>query len=146
MIRKKSDNKRDFLILIAITTLVLLQPQISIASSCNVVETSNIHFKKGEKCWRYEGTKNQFVGKFGGRQKITVTMFGLAAYATEGGGIEKRWEPRSPSVSGPNGFFEMDSAGTGKLVFMTQSPGKYTFDFGPCAMWGGYGETEICAY
>jgi hypothetical protein len=47
------------------------------------------------------------------------------------------------SVSGPGGFFA--NGENGELDAILPRAGAYTFEIGPCAVWGNPGMIEICA-
>lgn len=117
------------------------------ASGCMQVRDTEIKFKRGKTCWEYSGNNTRYSGNFARGQSVTATMYGLAGFMSDKNTVEKKWEARDPSVSGPDQFFKSSEADDepGTMKFVVPRTGRYVFEFSPCAMWGYYGEVKICA-
>jgi hypothetical protein len=124
-----------------------LAPQAAVASSCIKPVTQRIVFGKGAPCWTYSGKATHFVGRFSAGQKLAVKMSGeLLSYNEKTKVNEKTWEPRLPSVDGPQDFFaEGDfDKNDGTLELTVPHDGVYRFGFYPCVMWHNTGKVQIC--
>ena len=114
----------------------------AISSSCVNPKTVQIKFAKGANCWTYSGTATHVSGRFAKGQKVLATSTGIALF----GDGERDWKTttqRDVSISGPGDFFaDVDDSG-GEPVTLPRT-GDYTFDFSPCAMWGGLGTFVVC--
>ena len=114
------------------------------ASGCNHVITRPIRMTAGSSCWSFTGIGTTFVGTFRAGQRIAARASGQFSTETASGQIEKSWGHWNLSVSGPGGFLA-DSTNGGPLVTTLPASGRYSFDIGPCAVWGAPGKVEVCA-
>jgi hypothetical protein len=129
-----------------ITTFAMLAfaPSAAWSSACNEEVVVQIHFAPGALCWNYRGNATTFTGNFARGQNVEVQMSGEAeSFDPQTNKVVTSWQPRSPSVSGPNKFFA-EAAMNGALSFHTPASGTYRIGFSPCAMWGGQGQVSIC--
>jgi hypothetical protein len=133
-------------VLLAAVALSFAQ-QAAAASSCIKPVTRKIVFTKGVPCWTYSGRATHFSGRFSAGQKLAIKMSGeLLSYDESTKTNEKKWEPRVPSVEGPQDFFaEGDSdKDDGTLELTVPQDGVYRFGFYPCVMWHNMGKVQIC--
>jgi hypothetical protein len=125
-----------------------LMPLSAQASSCVKPVTQKIVFGKGAACWTYSGKATHFSGRFSAGQKLTVKMSGeLLEFNEQTKVMETKWEPRIPSVDGPQDFnVEGDfDKNDGTLELTVPHNGVYRFSFYPCVMWHNAGKVQICA-
>jgi hypothetical protein len=119
-----------------------LVPPASFASSCNREIVVPIRFQQGTVCWQHVGVGTTFTGQFGARQHVTAAAIGQFYNADD----KRTWVTTGTwqiSVSGPGGFFA--NGENGQLDTILPRSGEYSFEIGPCAVWGSQGMIEICA-
>jgi hypothetical protein len=111
-------------------------------AGCNRPIVVPIHFQQGAFCWQHSGIGTTFTGDFGARQRVTVAAHGQF----ENSDGTRTWVTTGPwqiSISGPGGFFT--GSENGQIEAILPASGPYTFEIGPCAVWGNQGMIEICA-
>lgn len=96
----------------------------------------------GATCWTFNGKGTRFVGSFQKGQVIRARANGEAFY-DEGRRTRRTWEPWTLTAIGPKGFVE--SSENDALTITLPSSGRYSFNVGPCSIWGNRGRIEICA-
>jgi hypothetical protein len=111
-------------------------------AGCNRPIVVPIHFQQGSFCWQHSGIGTTFTGDFGARQHVSASAHGQF-FESDGTRTSVTTGPWQISVSGPGGFFA--SGENGQLEAVLPASGPYTFEIGPCAVWGGQGMIEICA-
>jgi hypothetical protein len=123
--------------------VLCLAPALTWASGCEHDIVVPIRFQSGAVCWQHVGAGTTFTGQFGAHQHVTAAAIGQFYNADS----THEWVTTGPwqlSVSGPNGFFA--SAGNNNTVdTVLPQAGQYSFQVGPCAVWGSQGMIEICA-
>jgi len=120
-------------------------PGTARASACNEETVVEIHMATGDRCWAYSGDATTFTGKFARGQTVEVRMSGEAwDYDPATKKDVKSWQPRTPSVLGPDAFSADADPDSNILDFRTPADGVYRIGFSPCAMWGGEGDVRIC--
>jgi hypothetical protein len=110
-------------------------------AGCNRPIEVPIRFQPGAVCWQHVGAGTTFTGQFGARQRVTAAAIGQSDNADE----KHNWTTTGHwqiSISGPGGFFV--EAMDGQLEAVLPRSGTYTFEIGPCAVWGAPGMIEIC--
>jgi len=136
-----SAPKRMLLISALLFALPAFQVEGSAASPRNVVK--NIVFRKGSKCWEYNGPGSEFIGRFGAGQRVVVRMS-----PREGGSI-------TPVVFAKFARDDYGSKGlasdnlqnpTGTLSFIAPRSDRYSIWILPAIIWNSPGYVEICAY
>jgi hypothetical protein len=126
----------------ALLLIGVMTPTIVHASGCQTEITVPIHFQAGAVCWRHAGVGTTFTGSFGARQHVTASAIG----ETVNSDGKRTWVTTGPwqlYVTGPGGFSA--SALSGRLSVVLPQSGEYSFQIGPCAVWGNQGTVEICA-
>ncbi len=111
-------------------------------AGCNSPIVVPIRFQQGAVCWQHVGAGTTFTGQFGARQHVTAAAIGLFDNADG----KRTWVTAGHwqiSVSGPGGFFA--NGENGELDAILPRAGEYSFEIGPCAVWGNQGMIEICA-
>ena len=111
-------------------------------AGCNRPIVLPIRFQQGAVCWQHVGVGTTFTGRFDARQHVTATAIGQFVNADG----KREWVTTGHwqiSVSGPGGF-NADGQ-NGELDAILPRAGEYTFEIGPCAIWGNPGMIEICA-
>ena len=111
-------------------------------AGCNRPIVAPIRFQQGATCWQHVGVGTAFTGEFGARQHVTAAAIGQFVNADG----KREWVTTGHwqiSVSGPGGFFA--SGVNGELDAILPRAGTYSFEIGPCAVWGNPGLIEICA-
>ena len=111
-------------------------------AGCNRPIVVAIRFPQGAVCWQHVGAGTTFTGEFGAHQRVTAAAIGqfVNADSKRERVTTGHWQI---SVSGPGGFFA--NGEHGELDAMLPRAGTYTFEIGPCAVWGNPGMIEICA-
>jgi hypothetical protein len=111
-------------------------------AGCNKPVVVPIRFQSGAVCWQHVGGGTTFTGAFGARQHVTAAAIGQF-YNSDG---KQEWVTTGTwqiSISGPGGFFA--NGENGQLDTVLPAAGQYSFEIGPCAVWGNQGMIEICA-
>ena len=129
------------LLLPAAAVIFCLVP-LSGFAGCNREVVVPIRFAQGAVCWQHVGGGTTFTGQFGARQHVTAAAIGQF-YNADG---KREWVTTGTwqlSISGPGGFAA--SGDNGQLDTILPASGQYSFQIGPCAVWGNQGMIEICA-
>lgn len=130
-------------LLLAAAAMCGLIPGAAIASGCMKPIAVPIRFAAGSTCWRHSGTGTTFTGEFAARQHVTASAMGQTVNSDG----RRTWVTTGPwqlSLTGPNGF-SASANGKGQLDAVLPAGGAYSFEIGPCAVWGNQGTIEICA-
>ncbi|MGH6674120.1 MAG: hypothetical protein ACRECV_19400 [Xanthobacteraceae bacterium] len=101
-----------------------------------------ISFQRGAVCWRHVGIGTTFKGEFGAGQHVTASAMGQTFNADS----KRTWVTTGPwqiDVTGPGGF-SVSANDKGQLSTVLPRSGIYSFQIGPCAVWGNQGTIEIC--
>jgi hypothetical protein len=128
---------------ILVTSICCLTPRVTLASGCERPIAVPIHFSAGAVCWRHTGTGTTFNGQFAAHQHVTASAIGQT-FNADG---TRTWVTTGPwqlFVTGPGGF-SASANDKGQLDTVLPSSGTYSFEIGPCAVWGNQGTVEICA-
>jgi hypothetical protein len=111
-------------------------------AGCNRDIVVPIRFAQGAVCWQHVGPGTTFTGQFGAGQHVTAAAIGQFENADG----NRTWTSTGTwqiSISGPAGFFA--NGENGQLDTVLPRAGAYSFQIGPCAVWGAPGMIEICA-
>jgi hypothetical protein len=125
----------------AIVSACCLAPSWGFAG-CNRPIVVPVRFQQGAVCWQHVGLGTTFTGQFGARQRVSAAAIGQFVNADG----KREWVTTGHwqiSLSGPDGFFA--NGENGELEAILPRAGEYTFEIGPCAVWGSPGMIEICA-
>jgi hypothetical protein len=130
------------LLLLAAAFVFCLVPASSFASGCNREIVVPVRFAQGAVCWQHVGPGTTFTGQFGAGQHVSAAAIGQFENADG----NRTWTSTGTwqiSISGPAGFFA--NGENGQLDTVLPRAGAYSFQIGPCAVWGAPGMIEICA-
>jgi hypothetical protein len=129
------------LLLAATVSACCLAPSWGFAG-CNRPIVVPVRFQQGAVCWQHVGVGTTFTGQVGARQRVSAAAIGEFVNADG----KREWVTTGHwqiSLSGPDGFFA--NGENGELETILPRAGEYTFEIGPCAVWGSPGMIEICA-
>lgn len=128
---------------LAVGLMAELGPAPVLATACNQEIVVPIHFARGAQCWRFTGVATTFTGAFGAGQHVVARAVG-EEYFSDGNQTTMQIAPWQIYLSGPGDYSASDD-GNGRLDAYLGAGGDYSFQIGPCAVWGNKGTIEICA-
>lgn len=125
------------------TSICCFVPIATFASGCQGPIVVPIHFSASAVCWRHTGVGTTFNGQFAAHQRVMASAIGQT-FNSDG---TRTWVTSGPwqlFLTGPGGF-SASANDKGQLDSVLPRSGTYSFEIGPCAVWGNQGTVEICA-